>query len=31
LCEANGAVLEYSPLIEGGACFRIVFGVNNEP
>ena len=31
LCEANGAVLEYSPLPEGGACFRIVFGVNNEP
>jgi two-component system sensor histidine kinase PilS (NtrC family) len=29
LCEANGATLEYVPLIEGGACFRIVFGVNN--
>ncbi|KAF0205722.1 MAG: two-component system NtrC family sensor histidine kinase [Gallionellaceae bacterium] len=31
LCEANGAVLEYSAPNEGGACFRIVFGVNNEP
>jgi two-component system sensor histidine kinase PilS (NtrC family) len=30
LCEANGAVLEYSSPNEGGACFRIVFGVNNE-
>ena len=29
LCEANGAVLEYAPPAEGGACFRIVFGVNN--
>ncbi len=31
LCEANGAVLEYSSPNEGGACFRIVFGVNNAP
>ena len=30
LCEANGAVLEYKPLPQGGACFRIVFGANNE-
>lgn len=30
LCEANGAILEYRPAPEGGACFRIVFGVNNE-
>ena len=30
LCEANGALLEYSSPIEGGACFRIVFGVNHE-
>jgi two-component system sensor histidine kinase PilS (NtrC family) len=29
LCEANGAILEYRSLTEGGACFRIVFGVNN--
>lgn len=29
LCEANGAILEYKSLTEGGACFRIVFGVNN--
>jgi two-component system sensor histidine kinase PilS (NtrC family) len=31
LCEANGAILEYRPAPDGGACFRIVFGVNNEP
>jgi two-component system sensor histidine kinase PilS (NtrC family) len=30
LCEANGATLGYRSLTEGGACFRIVFGVNNE-
>lgn len=30
LCEANGAILEYRPGIEPGACFCIVFGVNNE-
>ncbi len=29
LCEANGAQLEYMQK-EGAACFRIVFGVNNE-
>ncbi len=29
LCEANGAFLEYVPRTEAGACFRIVFGVNN--
>ena len=29
LCDANGAILEHKPLTEGGACFRIVFGVNN--
>ncbi len=29
LCEANGAFLEYVPRIGGGACFRVVFGVNN--
>ncbi|MDP2805655.1 MAG: ATP-binding protein [Gallionellaceae bacterium] len=30
LCEANGATLNYSTRAEGGACFQIVFGVNNE-
>lgn len=30
LCEANGAKLEYKPTQDGGACFRIVFGGNNE-
>ena len=30
LCEANGATLEYRQRAEGGACFRIVFGENNE-
>lgn len=30
LCEANGAVLEYREEGNAGACFRIVFGVNNE-
>ena len=29
LCEANGAILELRPLVDVGACFRIVFGVNN--
>jgi two-component system sensor histidine kinase PilS (NtrC family) len=29
LCEANGAFLEHVPRTGGGACFRIVFGVNN--
>ena len=26
LCEANGATLGYCSRVEGGACFRIVFG-----
>lgn len=30
LCEANGALIEYRPRNEGGACFRIAFGVNHE-
>jgi two-component system sensor histidine kinase PilS (NtrC family) len=30
LCEANGAFLEYVPRTDGGACFRIAFGVSNE-
>ncbi len=30
LCEANGAILAYRPEEKGGACFRIIFGVNNE-
>jgi two-component system sensor histidine kinase PilS (NtrC family) len=30
LCEANGAVLEYRSMDEGGACFRITFGVSHE-
>lgn len=30
LCEANGAILEYLPGPQAGACFRITFGVNNE-
>ena len=29
LCEANGALLSYRTRAEGGACFRIVFGVKN--
>jgi two-component system sensor histidine kinase PilS (NtrC family) len=29
LCEANGSQLEYRPK-EGGTCFNIVFGVENE-
>jgi len=31
LCEANGAILQYRSRPEGGACFRIIFGVHNEP
>ncbi|WP_158380790.1 sensor histidine kinase [Chitinilyticum litopenaei] len=27
ICAANGAALEYLTPVEGGACFRIVFGV----
>lgn len=30
LCEANGAVIEYKRAPDGGACFRILFGSNNE-
>lgn len=30
LCEANGTILEYRPEAKSGACFRIIFGVNNE-
>jgi len=30
LCEANGATLEFRQPTEGGACFRIVFGDQNE-
>jgi two-component system sensor histidine kinase PilS (NtrC family) len=30
LCEANGATLEYRQPAKGGACFRIVFGDQNE-
>lgn len=30
LCAANGALLEYRPLADGKACFRIVFGGANE-
>jgi two-component system sensor histidine kinase PilS (NtrC family) len=27
LCEANGARIEYLPAEQGGACFRILFGM----
>jgi two-component system sensor histidine kinase PilS (NtrC family) len=30
LCEANGAMIEYRPAPDGGACFRIVLGSNDE-
>jgi two-component system, NtrC family, sensor histidine kinase PilS len=30
LCEANGAMIEYKRAIDGGACFRILFGSNDE-
>lgn len=30
LCEANGATLDYRQPANGGACFRIVFGDQNE-
>lgn len=30
LCEANGSKLEYRQNKDGGACFRIVFGVDDE-
>ncbi len=30
LCEANGAMIEYRRALDGGACFRIVFGSSDE-
>ena len=30
LCEANGAMIEYRRAPDGGACFRIIFGSNDE-
>jgi two-component system sensor histidine kinase PilS (NtrC family) len=30
LCEANGAMIEYKRAQDGGACFRILFGSNDE-
>jgi two-component system sensor histidine kinase PilS (NtrC family) len=30
LCEANGAMIEYKRAPDGGACFRIIFGGNDE-
>jgi two-component system sensor histidine kinase PilS (NtrC family) len=30
LCEANGAMIEYKRALDGGACFRIIFGSNDE-
>ena len=30
LCEANGAMIEYKRAPDGGACFRIIFGSNDE-
>ncbi len=30
LCEANGAMIEYRQVLGGGACFRIIFGSNDE-
>lgn len=30
LCEANGAIIEYKRALDGGACFRILFGSNDE-
>lgn len=30
LCEANGARIEYLPAEQGGACFRIVFGIRRN-
>ena len=30
LCEANGAMIEYKRAPDGGACFRIQFGSNDE-
>jgi two-component system sensor histidine kinase PilS (NtrC family) len=30
LCEANGASIEYRRAQDGGACFRVIFGINDE-
>lgn len=30
LCEANGAMIEYKRAPDGGACFRVQFGSNDE-
>lgn len=30
LCEANGAMIEYKRALGGGACFRIIFGSNDD-
>lgn len=30
LCEANGAMIEYKRGLDGGACFRILFGGSDE-
>lgn len=30
LCEANGAMIEYRQAHDGGACFRITFGGNDD-
>jgi len=30
LCEANGAMIEYKRAPDGGACFRVIFGSNDE-
>ncbi len=30
LCEANGAMIEYRQALDGGACFRILFGGKDE-
>lgn len=31
LCEANGALIKYRRGVDGGACFRIIFGDSDEP
>jgi two-component system, NtrC family, sensor histidine kinase PilS len=30
LCEANGAMIQYKRALDGGACFRIIFGNSDE-
>lgn len=30
LCDANGAMIEYRRALDGGACFRITFGSNDD-